>query len=231
VAWLDALGARELRRTFLFIRAQDAPASASDVARALGVPRTAARWRLEKLAAAGLVLPNFEHRSGRRGPGSGRPAKTYAPAAETAQLEFPRRRYEMLLALLIRSLPRRARKAQLTEVGIAFGRELAQAAHVRPARKPRTGFERACRALGELGFHASLETLSRNEAVISSATCPLRPLVVGDAAAQAIDEGMWRGLVEASLDGPRASHVVCRAHDCLEGDGPCRIVVTFAEAD
>jgi predicted ArsR family transcriptional regulator len=60
-----------------------------------------ARWRLEKLVEAGLLVIGLERRSGRSGPGAGRPAKTYAPVAETAAIEFPRRRYEALLGLLL----------------------------------------------------------------------------------------------------------------------------------
>lgn len=227
VARLAAVGDRQLRRTLLFVRSQRRPVAAEDVARALGVARTTARWRLEKLLAAGLLVAGFERRSGGTGPGAGRPAKTYSPAPETTHLEFPRRRYETLIALLARALPRRRRAAQLRTIGAAFGRELAQAAHLRRGSRIPPVLERLCDGLGDLGFQASLESLTAGEAVIRSATCPLRPLVVADAEARAIDEGMWRGLVEAVTDESRAVKVVCRTHDCHER-GPCRIVVTFA---
>src|SRR5919199_1647115 len=81
---LAAVGDVELRRTLSFVRGQARPVTADDVARALGVPRSAARWRLEKLAAADALRVGFERRTGRRGPGAGRPAKTYAPAAAIA---------------------------------------------------------------------------------------------------------------------------------------------------
>lgn len=220
---LDALGDVRLRSTVLFVRAQGVPVTADDVARALGVPRSAARWRLEKLVEAGLVLTAFERRSGRRGPGAGRPAKTYAAAPETTAIEFPARRYEALVGLLMNALPRRRRARELSRIGIAFGRELADAARLRPAADLAKGLERLCRRLGSLGFHASVESVSDGEAVLVSATCPLRPLVVADPGARAIDEGMWRGLVEAATD----ANVACRTHECLEGDAACRIHVTF----
>src|SRR5690242_17640322 len=105
----DAIGDAHLRSTLLFVRAQAAAVSVDEVARALDVPRSAARGRLERLLAAGLLVTAFERRSGRSGPGAGRPTKTYAPAAETTRLEFPHHRYETLLALLIRVLPPRGR--------------------------------------------------------------------------------------------------------------------------
>jgi predicted ArsR family transcriptional regulator len=226
----DAIGDSELRRTLLFVRAQSRAVSADEVARALDVPRTAARWRLEKLLAAGFLVAGFERRNGRSGPGAGRPAKTYTPAPETTTLEFPRRGYEVVLALLIRALPRRGRKAVLRDVGAVFGRELAIAATLRRGTAVRPALERLCRSLGKLGFHAALESLTPTEAVIRSATCPLRPLVVADAQAQAIDEEMWRRLVCTAVDAGRACRVGCRTHGCDRGDEPCRIVVTFAQS-
>lgn len=225
---LDVIGDAALRETALFVRGQDRPVTADDVACALAVSRAVARWRLEKLAAAGLVTVAFERRSGRSGPGAGRPAKTYAAAAETAAIEFPARRYEALAGLLIEALPDRGRSEQLVQVGIEFGRQLAAAAKVPTARTTAGALRALSRALGRLGFHAAIESVSDEQAVIVSATCPLRPLVAAEPTARAIDEGMWRGLVEAVGNG--AARAKCSTHDCLDADRPCRIVVTFAGA-
>src|SRR5215212_7319550 len=94
---LDAIGDRDLRETLLFARSQALPVTADDVAIAHGVHRNVARARLERLAEAGLVIASFERRTGRVGPGSGRPAKTYRVAPELAPIEFPARRYERLV--------------------------------------------------------------------------------------------------------------------------------------
>lgn len=224
---LDVLGHRELRATLLFARAHPRPVTAAEVASVLGVPRSAARWRLERLAAAGLLVSAFERRSGRSGPGAGRPAKTYAVAPETTQLEFPARRYEQLLELLISALPRRSRPARLAEVGFRFGRQLASAARLRTTANPALAFERICRALGRLGFQASVLSVSESEAVILTPTCPLRPLVVTDSEARAIDQSMWRGLVAGALTGYTVSDAACETHDCLDTGSPCRIVLTL----
>ncbi len=221
---LDVLGDTGLRATLLFARSQPRPVTAVDVASDLGVPKTVARWRLERLATAGLLVSGFERRSRPAGPGGGRPAKTYAVAAETEAIEFPARRYEELLALLVEALPRQGRAGKLADVGVSFGRHLARAAKLEPSAKPRTAFERICRALGKLGFQASLESLSAHEAVLTTPTCPLRPLVVADQDARAIDRGMWRALVSEALLDTQVSKVVCDTHDCL-GDSACRIRV------
>jgi predicted ArsR family transcriptional regulator len=219
---LDALGDQELRRMLGYVRRSPRPVTAVEAADALLAPRTVARSRLERLARAGLVVTGFERRTGRTGPGAGRPAKTYAAAPETAHVEYPRRRYERLIALLASQLRGRSK---LEEVGRAFGRELAEAARVRPARRPATALERLCAGLGTLGFHATVASISRGEAVIETATCPLRPLVVDDGTGQALDRAMWTGLVGAALDGAVAG---CETSGCLDAGGPCRVRVTFA---
>ena len=225
---LDALADSNLRDTLLFVRGQPRPVTAGEVADALATPRTVARWRLERLTAAGLLVARFERRSGRSGPGAGRPAKTYTAAPETAPIEFPPRRYELLLSLLVNALPPRTRVVQLDAVGAAFGRELARAARLRPASTIRTGLERVCRALGELGFHAALDAVSSQEAVIVSATCPLRPLVVTEPATRALDIGMWRGLVAAAIGDGGTPAVGCETESCLDAGEPCRIRIRLA---
>src|SRR6266568_2532720 len=66
---LDLIGDRELRETLLFARAQPMPVTADDLAAAQQIHRNVARSRLERLAEAGLLVPSFERRTGRTGPG------------------------------------------------------------------------------------------------------------------------------------------------------------------
>ena len=62
---------------------------------------------------------------------------------------------------------------------------------------------------------------------ITTATCPLRPLVVADPAAAAIDRGLWTGLVDAHLPQGARCAVSCETCDCLDRDASCRVVVDF----
>src|SRR6266487_5622766 len=122
---LDAIGDRELRETLLFARAQPQPVTADEVAAAQRVHRNVARGRLERLAEAGLLIASFERRTGRTGPGAGRPAKTYRVTPELSAIEFPKRRYEQLIGLVVDALPERARPDRLREIGGAFGQDFA----------------------------------------------------------------------------------------------------------
>jgi predicted ArsR family transcriptional regulator len=220
---LEAVGDPELRQAFLLVRARPGPITADEAAAALGVHRNVARARLERLREAGLVLVSFERRTGRSGPGAGRPAKLYAVAPELTPIEFPDRHYGALLPLLIESMPQRDRQRRLREVGASFARELLGAAHVRPARTVERGLQRVCVAVGKLGYHASVESVDGDEASIATATCPLRPLVRSSPDAAAVDRGMWSGLVAGAIEGVRAADVVCTTEDCSVDDAPCRV--------
>ena len=219
---LEAIGDPGLRETLLYVRGRPTAASIRDVAAACGIHRSVARRRLEQLAAAGLLVAGFERRTGRSGPGAGRPAKVYSPAPETTAIEFPERRYAELLGLLVDALPRR----RLSDVGAEFGTGLAAAAGIVPERDRQAGLERMCQAVSGLGFHARLARLDGETAEIVTPSCPLRPLVVANPAAAELDHGLWRGLVAAAL-GIEVGDVGCDTHDCLEPCSSCRVVVSL----
>jgi predicted ArsR family transcriptional regulator len=217
---LEAVGNRDLRSVLAFVRNRRKPPTAGELAAALDISRSVARWRLERLVESGHLRAVFEKREG--GPGAGRPGKRYAVAPETETLEFPRRRYVELLRLTLDAVP----AERFGTVGANFGRELAREAGVRAAARLGTALDRICGALGALGFQASVESQERDRAVLVTPTCPLRPLVVAAPGAREVDQGMWRGLVGAALQ--NANGVRCETHDCLSGDVPCRVVVELS---
>jgi len=220
---LEAIGDPDLRATLLFVRGARGAVSIGDVAKAQGVHRNVARRRLERLTDAGLLAAGFERRTGRSGPGAGRPAKVYSPAPETEAIEFPGRRYPELVGLLVDALPRR----RLSDLGARFGTELAEAAGVEPQSDRRAGLEHLCDAVSALGFHARLERVDGESAEIVTPTCPLRPLVAANADAAELDHGLWRGLVAAALEGVEVEDVRCDTRDCLEPCTSCRVVVSL----
>ena len=222
---LEAVGDPELRETLLWVRAEARPVDADQLAAAHEIHRNVARSRLERLAAAGLLSSDFERRTGRSGPGAGRPAKVYTVAPELDAIEFPARRYESLLGLLVAGLPSEGRAEKLREIGVEFGRELAQAARLRPAKTLATGFERMCAAVRSLGYQAAVAEVTENGAVIATPTCPLRPLVRAHPEAAEIDRGMWAGLAATALAGSEVVDVTCETRDCLEDHAACRVLI------
>ena len=224
---LEAVGDPELRAALLYARSQARPVTADELATWQGVHRNVARTRLERLVEAGLLASGFERRTGRTGPGAGRPAKTYAVEPGLDAIEFPGRRYESLLGLLLAALPAGGRRRRLHDVGVSFGEELAEAAQLRPSSSPREAFEEMCRAVRSLGYQASVERADESSAVIATPTCPLRPLVRAHSEAAEIDRGMWAGLAARALTENEVELVRCETRDCLVDHAACRVLVSF----
>jgi predicted ArsR family transcriptional regulator len=225
---LDAIGNSELRETLLFARSRALPVTADDVAAAHEIHRNVARSRLERLAEAGLLLPSFERRTGRTGPGAGRPAKTYRVAPELSAIEFPERRYDQLVGLLVDALPERGRRTRLHEIGVDFGRALARQARLRPADSLRTAVRRLCGGLGSLGYQATVIEVTSRGALISTPTCPLRPLVRARAEVAELDRGMWAGLIEAAVGELEVEDIRCETCDCHRAEADCRVLLAVS---
>jgi predicted ArsR family transcriptional regulator len=224
---LAAVGDPELREALLFARSQARPVTADDLARATGVHRNVARSRLERLVAAGLLAVDYERRTGRAGPGAGRPAKTYSVVPQLESIEFPGQN-EWLMALLVDALTAKRGGKPLHDVGVAFGRELARAARLRPAKTLEAGFERVCAAVRRLGYQASLERVDDRGAVIATPTCPLRPLVRARPEAVEIDRGMWAGLASSALEGVDVGSVRCETRECFDDHASCKVVLELS---
>jgi predicted ArsR family transcriptional regulator len=222
---LQAVGDPALRQALLFVRSADGSITADDLAAALGIHRNVARSRLERLVEASLLEARFERRNGRSGPGAGRPARTYSAAPAVSLLEFPPHRYDALIEILIGSLPARGRSGQLRRAGVLFGEELARTAPLRRARTLPGAVRRVCAALGKLGFHATVAGASESEAWIDTATCPLRPLVLTNPDAAAVDSGMWVGLIRSALEGSGNVEIRCEGRGCLDERTACRVRV------
>ena len=225
---LAAVGDPELRDALLFARSRARPVTADELGEAKGLHRNVARSRLERLAEAGLLAVAYERRTGRTGPGAGRPAKTYSVVPQLESISFPYE-HESIAGLLVDALVARGGDEPLREVGVEFGRELARSSRLRPAKSLEAGFERVCAAVRRLGYQASLEHADDAGAVISTPTCPLRPLVRTRPEAVEIDRGMWAGLASCALDGVEVGEVRCETRDCFDDHASCKVVFELSK--
>ena len=226
----DAVGDAGLREALRFVRGAPGPVTADAAATALGIHRTVARGRLERLLQSGLVDTRFARTNGRKGPGAGRPAKLYAPAPERRALEFPPRRLASIVGRLLDELPARDKIEVLRRVGHGYGHEIADVARLRASADPRRGLEAVCAALRALGFPVTLARADEDGAAITTPDCPLRPLVRDHAEAAEIDRGMWAALVERGVRGIVAADVRCCTDGCHGAGGPCTVTVAFDTA-
>jgi predicted ArsR family transcriptional regulator len=98
------------------------PVGRDEVAEALGVGRTLAAFHLDKLVDAGLLEVSYARRTGRTGPGAGRPAKLYRASTVEHVMSVPPRDYRTAAELLAESLERSGADTALFDVAREHGR-------------------------------------------------------------------------------------------------------------
>ena len=170
VAAVAALAEPTRRRLYDHVVRQPVPVSRDDAAAALGVPRGTTAFHLDRLVADGLLDVHYERRTGRTGPGAGRPAKLYRRAACAVAVSLPERRYDLAGELLAGAL----------EEAEASG-ESPRTVLERRAR--RRGRELGARVAGEDGAEPVLRLLEqhgfepRSEgSAVALANCPFHAL-------------------------------------------------------
>lgn len=139
VTALSALGDRTRRRVYDFVSLQGRPIARDEAASALGIGRTLAAYHLDRLAADGLLSVAFERRSGRSGPGAGRPAKVYERSQREMAVSLPPRDYGLAAELLAHAAARDEHggtRSALRDAADSLGREIAAEATDPPDLEP-----------------------------------------------------------------------------------------------
>ena len=104
VSAVAALDEPTRRRLYDHVVRQPEPVSRDDAAAALGLARQTAAFHLDRLAGESLLDVVYERRSGRTGPGAGRPAKLYKRSTKQVTVSLPERHYELAGRLLAQAL-------------------------------------------------------------------------------------------------------------------------------
>lgn len=104
VAAVAALDEPTRRRLYEYVVRRPGPVGRDEAAEALGLARQTAAFHLDRLADASLLDVVYERRSGRTGPGAGRPAKLYKRSTRQVAVSLPERHYELAGRLLAQAL-------------------------------------------------------------------------------------------------------------------------------
>ena len=104
VAAVAALDEPTRRTLYEHVVRQPGPVGRDEVAEATGLPRATVAFHLDRLVAEQLLAVSFERRTGRSGPGAGRPAKLYRRSGEQVSVSLPDRQYELAAVLLADAL-------------------------------------------------------------------------------------------------------------------------------
>jgi predicted ArsR family transcriptional regulator len=192
VAAVAALAEPTRRRLYEHVVRSPHPLSRDDVAGATGVPRPTTAFHLDRLVTDGLLDVHYERRSGRTGPGAGRPAKLYRRTECSVSVSLPERRYDLAGELLAAALVE-AEESGERPVEVLGRRAFRRGQELAAEAGSEAGRDTALRVLEEHGFEPRVEAGS-----IALANCPFHVL------AQEHTElvcGMNLRLLEGLLDG------------------------------
>ena len=196
-----ALAEPTRRRLYDHVAGQSDPVSRDEAAAAVAVPRATAAFHLDRLVDDGLLEVHFERRTGRTGPGAGRPAKLYRRADCTVEVSFPERHYDLAGDLLASAMAvaedsGESPRAVLARLAYERGRDLGAGA------PPGDGRAAALGVLEHHGFEPRVE-----DGAVTLANCPFHTL-----AREHTDLvcGMNLRLLEGVLDGVPAADLKAR---------------------
>jgi predicted ArsR family transcriptional regulator len=123
----SSLGDPVRRRLYAFVAGAVGPVGRDEAATAAGIGRSLAAYHLDQLVDDGLLDTSSPRRSGRSGPGAGRPAKLYAAAPVEVTVQLPARDDALvahLLATAIEDDSSGAARTSLRRATRAAGRAL-----------------------------------------------------------------------------------------------------------
>jgi len=156
------------RRLYEVIARAGEPVDRDRAAAEAGVARPLAAFHLDRLVAAGLLGVTFRRRSGRSGPGAGRPAKFYLrPADQDVSVQLPPRSYDVAAEILATGVERAAKaRAAVLDVARDRGRKMAEQA-----------MEHGAHDLLPLLESQGYEPFEDGDGVVRLRNCPFHALV------------------------------------------------------
>jgi len=96
------------RRLYDLVALNPEPVGRDEAAAALEISRELAAFHLDRLVEGGLLATEYRRRSGRSGPGAGRPAKLYRRANRDVAVALPPRHYDLAADVMATALDRLA---------------------------------------------------------------------------------------------------------------------------
>lgn len=203
------------RALFDAVTRSAAALSTDELVAETAIPKSTAASHLSRLVDAGVLVVTFERRSGRSGPGAGRPAKVYRAADGEIAASIPTRDYELMGEVLAGAL-------EATAAGGSVHDALRGASTARGDAVSRRHGELAS-ALTAVGY----EPATGDDGVISLTNCPFHRLAAthGELVCQAN-----LGLVAAIAAGTTPSDGTARDAVLAPAPGRCCVQLVPAAA-
>lgn len=196
------LGDATRRGIYVTVRASETPMTANEIADVFAIHPNVARHHLDRLAGDGYLQVTRKRRSGKRGPGAGRPAKCYEPTGKEITIQFPPRRPELLAELLAEVVERVApeRAGDVAEqVGREYGHKIARELDLPQGAQYARAVRVVAEAMTGLGFDARAEP---DDHRMVTCHCPFGETAGAHPAVVCrLDKGIVTGMLEATCDG------------------------------
>jgi predicted ArsR family transcriptional regulator len=203
VSAVAALAEPTRRRLYDHVARQSQPVSRDEAAAALALPRATAAFHLDRLVEDGLLDVHYERRTGRTGPGAGRPSKLYRRSDCAVELSFPERHYDLAADLLAGAMTAATSSGEppgqaLDRLAYQRGKALGEGA---PAGDGRSA---TLRILEAQGFEPRVE-----DGAVTLANCPFHALAREHTELVC---GMNLRLLDGVLDGVASTGLAARLH-------------------
>ena len=188
------------QRLYDLVVSSHEPVGRDDAAAALGISRELAAFHLDRLVGAGLLETEYRRRSGRTGPGAGRPAKLYRRGDREVAVSLPPRQYGLAADLMATALDRLGGGAVNDAVtAVARERGTAVAAGARRKAGGRPGRRRLLTALLDVLRGAGYEPgIEPSNGTVFLHNCPFDALASDH---RELTCGMNLGWAEGVVDG------------------------------
>jgi len=188
------------RRLYELVAASPEPIGRDGAAAALDISRELAAFHLDRLIEAGLLEAEYRRRSGRSGPGAGRPAKLYRRATREVAVALPPRRYDVaadLMATAIERLPGGSGVDVTADVARERGRAVGRDSRRKPGPRPASGRPMAelSDLLSAAGYDPALDDAT---GTVTLRNCPYSALVTDH---RGLTCGMNLAWAEGVIDG------------------------------
>lgn len=209
----DALGNPVRRDVFVLLRTSGVPMVATEVARRLGLRRTAARAHLERLVELGLAST-----ATRPAATGGLRTKSYSAVAARLEITLPPRRYEVLARSLLDLIGAAGAAAagRAALVGCAYGERMAEEIVGAGIQPPvRLSLPALVRWMDASGYAVTASVASKTRAVIEIGNCVYAELAQRSPdVVCALDCGMLRGMLGVRDSAHLQTHALCAGDPC-----------------
>lgn len=196
----SAFGDPTRRRIYLLAHQHAEGITATQAAAEFDLHANVARHHLDKLASGGYLDVELSKPSG----GAGRPSKRYKSSQPGVRLQAVVRHDDILVSLLAKALamlPANVAEQMAEEVGIEYGRAMAQSMDPSDTQRSfRGALHAAADALSSHGFAARADESADGDQIVTE-HCPFGDAAIESPVICAVDRGMVSGIL-SELFGP-----------------------------